>query len=258
MRILLVLLIVVISVISEAQGLFIAHRGASYEAPENTLASINLAWEGGVKYVEVDVRLSSDQRVMVIHDRTTKRTSKEKVKLVVSETHSEDLRKLDVGFFKGDHFQGEQIPFLEEVLETIPQNDTLVIEIKTGPEILPALETILMKSGKLNQIIFTSFHLRTLTELKSVFPDNHCYYLKMFSLKLKEDMKMASRSGIDGINLHHKNVNRKVLRRARRLHLDVMAWTINDPKTAQKLYREGVSGITTNRPVWLKEQIGDI
>ena len=75
----------------------IAHRGASYLAPENTMASVMLGWEKGAD-VEVDVHLSKDNRILVIHDSSTKRTGE--IDLKVKEAASRELRKLDVGSFK--------------------------------------------------------------------------------------------------------------------------------------------------------------
>ncbi|GAG77592.1 unnamed protein product, partial [marine sediment metagenome] len=79
----------------------IAHRGASYLAPENTMASVMLGWEKGAD-VEVDVHLSKDNRILVIHDSSTKRTGQ--IDLIVKETEHQELRKLDVGSFKSEEF----------------------------------------------------------------------------------------------------------------------------------------------------------
>ena len=85
----------------------IAHRGASHLAPENTMASVLLGWEKGAD-VEVDVHLSQDQRIVVIHDASTKRTTG--VDLKVADTPSHELRALDAGRLKGAEFAGEPIP----------------------------------------------------------------------------------------------------------------------------------------------------
>ncbi|MDA3818126.1 MAG: glycerophosphodiester phosphodiesterase family protein, partial [Prolixibacteraceae bacterium] len=124
---------------AKAQNTFIAHRGASYLAPENTLASAKLAWELGVDAVEVDVYLSADNRVMVIHDKTTKRTSGDGTNYKVAKTNSDVLRTIDVGSYKSEKYSGEKIPFIEEIIETVPDKKTLVIEIKYGAEVLPVL-----------------------------------------------------------------------------------------------------------------------
>jgi glycerophosphoryl diester phosphodiesterase len=249
------LLFGILSLTVAAQNQYVAHRGVSSIAPENTIAAVKLAWESGADAAEVDVRLSADHRVMVVHDASTKRTSNGKVKLRVSRTHSGELRKIDVGIFKGEEFAGEPIPFIEEILETVPEDKTLYIEIKCGPEILPALEKAIEESGKKDQIVFISFGWKTILETKTLFPDNNCYYLKMFPVLLTKKMKETSRHGLNGINLHHRSINRKVLRRARKMNLEVMAWTVDDPKVANKLQNKGVSTITTNRPAYIKETI---
>ena len=114
----------------------IAHRGASHLAPENTLASVELAWRLGADAVEVDVRLTRDGRIVAIHDPTTDRTAG--IHLEVAATHSSHLRRLDVGRYKHPRFAGERIPYLEEVLQTVPPGRQLFVEIKCGPQILPA------------------------------------------------------------------------------------------------------------------------
>ena len=93
----------------------VAHRGFSDIAPENTLAAINLAWKIGCPCVECDVYLTKDHRIMLMHDKSTKRTTGKD--LYMAETGSDQLRNLDAGFWKDPQYAGEKIPFLEEVLE---------------------------------------------------------------------------------------------------------------------------------------------
>ena len=113
-----------------SQNTIIAHRGASYLAPENTVAAAKLAWELGAGAVEVDVHLSKDNRVMVIHDKDTKKTCSGKKNLTIESTPSILLRDLDAGIWKGEEFKGEKIPFLSEIIETVPDGKILVVEIK--------------------------------------------------------------------------------------------------------------------------------
>src|SRR5688572_19130995 len=93
---------------------FIGHRGASFDAPENTVAAIKLAWEQKADGAEFDVYLTKDGKVAVIHDATTKRTAGADLK-VAGSTLTE-LRALDVGRWKGEKFTGEKIPTLDEML----------------------------------------------------------------------------------------------------------------------------------------------
>jgi glycerophosphoryl diester phosphodiesterase len=254
-NIIITLSIILISVPVIAQNYYIAHRGASYLAPENTVASAKLAWELGADAVEIDVHLSADNRVMVIHDSDTKKTSMGESNYVISETKSDVLRKLDVGSFKDDKYIGEKIPFVEEILETVPKDKTLVIEIKCGEEVLPALVKAIDQSGKADQLVFISFGWETIQQTKKTFPLNKCYYLRMNPVGLKTKMKEAAEFGLDGVNLYHKIINKNVMKLSDELSLEVLTWTVDDPETVKRLNKLGVYKITTNRPAWLKEQM---
>src|SRR6266704_983821 len=114
----------------------IAHRGASYDAPENTLPAIKLAWEQGADAVEIDVHLSRDGRIAVIHDESTRKTGG--VNKKVCDQAWSELQKLDVGCWKDRNWAGTCIPSLEEVLATVPQGKRLFIEVKCGEEFIGA------------------------------------------------------------------------------------------------------------------------
>lgn len=240
---------------TSAQPLLIAHRGASFKAPENTLASATLAWELGADAVEVDVHLSADNRVMVIHDKNTRRTALGKNRYKIAKTNSEILRKVDVGSFKSDDFKSEKIPFIEELLEILPDGKTLVIEIKCGAEILPALQKAVDESGKINQIVFISFGWKTILETQKAFPNAPCYYLKMFSAGLSRKMNQAAEHGLKGVNLNYRIIKPRTMKRASNLGIDILAWTVDDPDEVKRLSNMGVKMITTNRPGWLRENI---
>ncbi len=239
----------------------IAHRGASYLAPENTMASVLLGWEKGAD-VEVDVYLSKDGRIVVIHDSTTKRTSGG-VDLKVSETDSQELRKLDVGSFKAPQFAGERIPYLEEVIATIPPGRKLYIEIKCKKEILPALRQMIEGSGRKSRIVIICFDLDVATESKKMI-DVPTYWLKGTD-KIKDTeqwiphdpnlAQTAKARGLDGIDVHYAGVTEEFVRGVRAAGLKLYVWTVDDPDEAARLVALGVDGITTNRPAWLREQL---
>src|SRR4051794_20206839 len=96
----------------------IAHRGASHDAPENTLAAVRLAWAQHADAVEIDVHLTRDGRLAVIHDPDTQRTAG--IPQLVTETTLADLQRLDAGAWKGASFAGEKIPALEDVFALVP------------------------------------------------------------------------------------------------------------------------------------------
>ncbi|MGD9930561.1 MAG: glycerophosphodiester phosphodiesterase [Mangrovibacterium sp.] len=253
MKRIITVLLMVVSLSSMAQVEYIAHRGASYLAPENTVASAILAWELGADAVEIDVHLSKDGRVMVCHDKNTKRTTG--VDLKISATAADELRKLDVGSWKGSQFASEKLPVVEEILETVPAGKKLVIEIKCGSNILPALKKAVDESGKANQVVFISFGWKTIRDTKKAFPQNDCYWLSGSSHGLERKMKQAAAVGLDGVNLQHHLLDEKVVNDATRLGLGLLTWTVDDPQEARRLIALGVKGITTNRPAWLKQQM---
>ncbi|MGB5892799.1 MAG: glycerophosphodiester phosphodiesterase family protein, partial [Ignavibacteriaceae bacterium] len=121
--------------------LIIAHRGESYDAPENTFASINLAWERDADAVEIDVQLTKDEKIVLIHDKTTLRTGG-KYKRIAQNNYVE-LLKIDVGKFKGAKWKNERIPLLDKVIDTIPKNKILFIEIKSDKRIIKPFQNLI-------------------------------------------------------------------------------------------------------------------
>lgn len=242
----------------------IAHRGASFDAPENTLASMRLAWQMECPAAECDIHLTKDHRIVVIHDPNIIRTS-DGVKLRVSETNSSDLRKLDIGVSKAPSYKGEKIPFLEEVIETIPHDRRLVVEIKTGSEIIPHLQKILDTSGKRSQIILIGFSLETVALAKKTFPDIPVYWLVDSSQDNKtqqwipyhEDLVVQAKAHfLDGLDVHYGAVNSEFVQRVHNAGMKLYVWTVDDPKTVDQMRKFGVDGITTNRPdLFLKPSV---
>lgn len=241
-----------------AQNQIIAHRGASKLAPENTVASAKLAWELGADAVECDIHLSKDNRVIVIHDKDTKRTCSGKKNLSIEDSPSILLRDLDAGIWKGEEFKGEKLPFLNEIIETVPEGKTLVVEIKCGSEVLPALKRCIEKSGKQEQIVFISFGWETILDTKKEFPENKCYWLSAVKAGLKNKMEQAAEMGLEGVNLKYSVIDEKIMEMAKENKLEVLTWTVDDPVEAKRLSDLGVMGITTNRPKWLKEEMAKL
>ena len=147
---------------ARSQVEIIAHRGASWLAPENTVASANLAWEKGADAVEVDIYLSKDNKIICSHDATTKRTSGRDYR--IADTESRILRKLDVGTFKDEMYKGEKIPFLKEIIRTVPPGKELVVEIKCKSEILPYLQKVIRKNSNNRNFTFICFDFQTIAD----------------------------------------------------------------------------------------------
>lgn len=234
---------------------YIGHRGESSTAPENTLSSFRLAWQLNADGAECDIHLSKDNRVMIMHDANTKRTSG--VDMEIKNTNSDDLRKLDVGVFKDSTYLNEKMPFLEEAISIVPEGKKFVIEIKCGTEVFPFLKAIVDESGKKAQLIFISFDWDVIVEAKKQFPENKCYWLSSKKETLADKMKECSEVGLDGLDLNYKVIDEEVMAKAKELNLDIITWTVDKPEEAKRLIGIGVKGFTTNRTAWLKSQVNN-
>lgn len=257
MKLIYTLLLATLSFMASAQSqpFYIAHRGASHDAPENTLASAKLAWEQGADALEIDVYLASDNRIMVIHDKNTKRVSGGR-NMVVADTPSLILREIEVGSWKGEQFKGEKIPYIEEIIETVPEGKTLVVEVKCGPEIIPHMERILNKKKCKGEILFIAFGWETITGLKQAFPDKKAYWLSSAKPEVKKRIPEVKTLGLEGVNLQYGIIDQELVTEAHNLGLEVLAWTVDDPNEVRRLIDLGVTKITTNRPGWMREEIG--
>ncbi len=238
----------------------IAHRGASEDAPENTLAAVQLAWEQNADAVEIDIRLSRDGFIVLHHDETTGRTAG--LERFVADQTLDELRRLDAGAWKDARFRGERIPTLGEVLETVPAGKRLFIEVKCGPEIIPPLEQALARHA--NSVAVIAFSQATLGEIKKALPHVTAYLLSGFHqdsepgalLPTATDLiRTAKTAGFDGVNLSHNGpINAAFAQEVKDADLSLYVWTVDLDHDARRLIAAGVDGITTNRPGWLREQ----
>jgi len=242
----------------------IAHRGESYDAPENTLASINLAWKRNANAVEIDVRLTKDNKVVVIHDKNTKRTT-ERNKPVKVQTLKE-LKELDAGKFKHKKWQGERIPLFGEVLATVPINKKLIIEIKCAADIINFLKEEISKSGlNADQIEIIGFDISVVAKAKQALPDFKVLWLheldytiigKVFSPSVDKLIEEVKENNLDGLDLWAgKFITREFVQKIKSNGLLLYVWTVNDPAKAKMLRSFGIDGITTDRAGWMKKKI---
>lgn len=234
---------------------FVAHRGASYLAPENSVASIKLAWELGADAAECDVMLSSDNQVVVFHDKNTKKLCGESHD--IAETPWDKLKTLKIRQRDTNlpEFEGETIPLLRDLLATIPPDRMLVIEIKTGPEILPFLKGEVDHHWKSGKIAFISFNFDAVRQAKAIYPDVPCYYLSAFKKDAKKHIAKAVKYKLDGLNLRYTIIDQDLSDDCRNAGLDLWCWTVNDPESALKMKELRVTALTTDRPAWIKKQI---
>ncbi|HEY4262728.1 MAG TPA: glycerophosphodiester phosphodiesterase [Schlesneria sp.] len=250
---------------SASAQLIVAHRGASHDAPENTLAAFRLAWEQGADAVEGDFYLTKDNEIVCIHDGNTKRTSG--VDLTVSASTLAELRQLDVGQWKGPKWQGERISTLAEVVAVVPTGKKIYIEIKCGPEIVPYLPPILERSGlKPEQTIVICFNDKVIDSVRRQIPSIKAHWLTGFTQDKEtkafrptpdavlQTLERIQATGLD-VQGNRDAVDAAFVKRLRDQKLEFHVWTINDPNIARHFQQLGVDSITTDRPGFVREQL---
>lgn len=244
----------------------VSHRGESADAPENTLAAFNLAWERKVPAIELDVHLTKDGKLICVHDADTKRTAG--VQKVIKESTAEELQQLDVGSWKNKKYAGERMPLLEEALATIPDEGRCLIELKVGPESIPALVKAVKASGKKpEQLIVISFNAGSVAEAKRQLPDLKAYYLVGFkrdkqtgewTTTVEQAIAEAKRLKADGLDVSYQGpIDESFVRKVRDAGLELHVWTVDDPKVAQRMVELGVDSITTNRAAALRKELAE-
>jgi glycerophosphoryl diester phosphodiesterase len=234
--------------------LIIAHRGASGEAPENTLAAFQLAIEQGCDALELDIQLSFDGKLMVCHDSTVNRTTNGSGRIV--DIDSSHLRTFDVGNWFNKKFKGQQIPFLAEVFEMIPQDIMVNVEIKMIPEyenkIEQKLVDLLIEIDRLSNVVISSFDHSCLVKLMKMEPRAKIGLL--YQQKLFNPVEYAALLNVPVFSLHphYKSINEHDIIKAKSCGISVYPWTVDHIKDMRKLIKKGVAGIITNYPVRMK------
>lgn len=245
--------------------LIVAHRGASLDAPENTLAAFQLAWQQGADVIEGDFYLTKDRQIVCIHDENTKRTAG--VSRIVAQSTLAELRVLDVGRWKNERYTGEKIPTLQEVLATVPKGKRIFIEIKCGPEIVPVLRASLAR-GELHprQIAVIAFRTDVITASKQQMPHIKAYWLTSYdknkirgtwSPSIEEVLTTLRRTRADGLDTKFEPavVNPAFVRRLREVGMEFHCWTVDKPSDAAQLQMFGVDSMTTNRPEFIRREL---
>lgn len=230
----------------------IAHRGFNIDYPENTLLAYKAALNASVDMLEIDVHLTKDQELVVIHDDKIDRTSNGSG--YVKDYTLDELKSYDFGSWKDSTFEGTHIMTFGEVVKLIQAYDiTLLIEIKK-PSQYPNIEEILLRELKEyrlypERVIIQSFDEKSMQKIAEITQE---YELGLLLSKKKYLMRMPNFNKIakycQYVNPNYQLVNRKFVERAHLHGLQVLPYTVNDIDEIQKLIDLGVDGIITDGP----------
>jgi glycerophosphoryl diester phosphodiesterase len=243
--------------------LVIAHRGDSAHRPENTLAAFASALEVGVTLVELDVQLTADGAIVVIHDPTLERTT----------TGRGDVRKLKLAEVRavsagypdkfGDAFAGERVPTLAEVLSLLRDRARVMIEVKKesvtddaegGIEASTLAEV--RRLGMAERVAIISFDHRALLRLRDQAPEITRGHL--FGRTTPDEVLQASReAGCDVVMPHKSQLSDQLVERVRQAGLKLATWVVDEPEELRQLARFGLYGVGTNRPGVLLDAIAE-
>lgn len=226
----------------------VGHRGAMGHAPENTLASFSRALEMGVDAIELDVHLSQDGEVVVIHDEQLERTTNGRG--LVRDHTLVSLKSLDAGVSSGRDFQGETIPTLEEVFELLADRVPLIIEIKNLPmphaEIESRVLDVAASANALQRIQIISFDHPTIKRVRDLNADVATGLI--YVGRLLDPVALARQAGASALCPHWTSIQAMDVRLAHQAGVSIHAWATSDAGTIRRLASLDVDSVATNDP----------
>ena len=240
----------------EYSPMIIAHRGASGYETENTIAAFQKAFELKADAIELDLWRTTDDSLVVFHDKNTKRLAGDS--LVISQSTYAELRALTL---PGD----QKIPTLREVLEILPRDVKIVVELKNcweegkAGDNFPELAEQLKATGTLNRAIIISFNIEKLVDARQYLPKTPLHYLTYQKEPAEAIVNRALEAKVDGININFGLAEDELVNLAREKNLEVLVWTVNKPEMAKELaekYR--VDAITTDFPDLIEKAVKEI
>jgi glycerophosphoryl diester phosphodiesterase len=232
---------------SSPVSLIIAHRGASHDAPENTITAFALAAEQGADGIELDVQLSADGIPVIMHDSTVDRTTNGRG--AVSKLSIEQLQTLDAG-------DGRPVLTLDQLFEIFGPTLLYNIELKCGfwpDSSLAAAVAERIEGHQLeDRVLVSSFNLIAVQQARrTLSPRTPVAHLRMSKISSFKHQLIKAEAD----NPHHSLVDDRYMNWAARQNLRVNVWTVDDPVEAQRLTEIGVNSIITNKPGFIRSKI---
>ncbi len=238
--------------------IIVGHRGSSSTAPENTIASFNQAFDDGADAVECDVRLTRDERAVVIHDETLQRTAG--IRGLVGEHALAELRQLSAGRWFNKRFAGERVPTLEETLELITPSRGINIEIKTGrldpggERTLNRCLRIIFRHRAQDRVLITSFSERAVRNAAQARPRIAAGLLyHPLRHRMKRPVRFACDLGARYIVMNGSTLRRRYVEEAHGRDILVGEYTVNSSWRWRRALRYGVDAVISDSPCGLPE-----
>lgn len=232
----------------------VAHRGASWDAPENTIAAIELAIIQGADIVEIDVRETSDLIPILMHDATTFRTTNDPLRRRVNNMTVDQLKALDAGTWYSTEYSGETIPTLEEALLITKDRIRVFIELKVNSATLnQSVMDLVIEMGLENDVVILSFDKDQLISIKNNYPEIQT--LLLLSSFYGDINTLAKQSQLDmfgfseSLFLNHPDYKESIHSHQKKVYV----WTVNQEENIRNVVNLDADGIITDRPVLARE-----
>jgi glycerophosphoryl diester phosphodiesterase len=235
--------------------LVIAHRGASADAPENTIAAFELALEQGADGIELDVHLSADAHPVVIHDFTLERTTDGAGP--VSGYRVRELKRLDAGGWLDRRFGGQRVQTLQEVLERFRDRARFWVELRGGSALYPGIEervvSLLEIYDVVDRAVVQTFDLEAIARIRATSRE-----VRVGALVAQPplDRALLQRGAADAICPGAHLITEALVAEIRGAGCACYVWTVNEPAQMDRLVEWGVNGIITDRPGVLRARLG--
>ncbi|MCL6457692.1 MAG: glycerophosphodiester phosphodiesterase [Gorillibacterium sp.] len=234
------------------KSLIYAHRGASGDAPENTMAAFRLAVQQGADGIELDIQMSRDGQLVVIHDESLDRTTNGKG--LVTHYTSAELQRLDASH-RFEQYRGESLPLLQEVLAYLaPTSLELNIELKNGLILYEGMEEkairLVKEYAMENRVVFSSFNHYSLVKLASLAPEIERGIL--YGEGLYEPWNYAGSIQALALHAHYYSVYPEIVAGAHAAGSKIRPWTVNEDADLRRMIALGVDAVITNYPARMK------
>jgi len=228
----------------------IAHRGFSGRAPENTLLAIREAIAIGAEMVEIDVTMTADGHVILLHDETLDRTTSGTGP--PTDHTLEEIRELDAGAWFSTVFAGEKIPTLSEALRTVKGRILINIEIKSEAVdhgVVPKIASLIAEHEMHDQVIVSSFSPEALLRMKMADPE--VITATLFNKDLhtgRDPLEIVLEVGSRGFNISARRLTAAMIERCHKHGIPIAVYTVNEPDEMRRLIELGVDAVFTDHP----------
>jgi glycerophosphoryl diester phosphodiesterase len=211
--------------------------------------------------VEVDIRLTLDNKIVCHHDKSALRTTG--IDRKIEDMSLEEIQSLDCGSWFGENWSDERIPELKDVLKSVPKDKEIYIEVKTKEEIVPfLLRDIDEQKLSIDQITVITFFPEVIREIKRRDANIKCNLLIAFDYKdiaVDEIIDLAVKIDANGLGAqNHKRLNRQFIQSLKNTGKSVHVWTVNSRKEAEEYLKNGIDSITTNKPLYLRNHLEQV